>query len=442
MNAPKPTPIILYTVWLLGAPTASAVKQSAAREQCGCPCKCLARIAQLADRLRAAAEAAPKNLQKDAATIEKLLLGIADGNKELKRALTPLLATAVTKAAQYARTVETRLPKVKDHLQRLKEVAVLYDQLNYVAAAYDVAVITQAAVSALVSATFAANNHNKKTRSSCGNTEDDDKTPIEDLVFTFDQGIEVTELTMETTLKCTNQGGSGACNNVASDKVTIGAHFKHTTSTHAGGQITGKIHQKIGITNIKLSHLTTSELQAKHSAAFQAAAALLSHRDLTALETYTASSDFNTLVYRAVIEDKPVTEITGSKKTAVEAALRKYYGKEDGTEFQTKIWQAIEKTKATYYSGKDDQTVDISQLNGDTQAAAAVASGFSKFQRTQNYPQGQGKSSETQIKSSTEKCKENTEATKCTEDKDCEHKDGKCELKDTIKVKGEGRKKH
>nr|APD73076.1 variant surface glycoprotein 1125.238 [Trypanosoma brucei] len=86
-------------------------------------------------------------------------------------------------------------------------------------------------------------------------------------------------------------------------------------------------------------------------------------------------------------------------------------------------------------NGKIEGT--LAQIAKGPQAARAIAyyTGLSIQNRNKKRTQ-----TPIQDKKLSDKCKEGTEESKCTEDTDCEHKDGKCQVKEGVKVEGNGGK--
>nr|AGQ50034.1 variant surface glycoprotein [Trypanosoma brucei] len=115
--------------------------------------------------------------------------------------------------------------------------------------------------------------------------------------------------------------------------------------------------------------------------------------------------------------------------------IKKAYGKE-ADKFKTEFIDNVNKKSISYRGHKATEKAKIGDLALKSEAAAAIA----YFQRQKflaaaaALPAAKPEKSE-----ATKKCKPDTEENECKKDSDCEHKDGKCKLKEGVKSENDGK---
>nr|AGH60000.1 variant surface glycoprotein 1059 [Trypanosoma brucei] len=118
------------------------------------------------------------------------------------------------------------------------------------------------------------------------------------------------------------------------------------------------------------------------------------------------------------------------------AAITAVYGP-DTTDINKEFIEPLKDDKIMYNVGSTNADPDIVGVSNAANFGEAIAVVFWKG----NSRQQQAKPKTTTESKTTEKCKPDTEATKCKEDKDCEHKEGKCKLKAGMKAEEKKEKK-
>ncbi|CBH13049.1 variant surface glycoprotein (VSG), (fragment), partial [Trypanosoma brucei gambiense DAL972] len=121
-------------------------------------------------------------------------------------------------------------------------------------------------------------------------------------------------------------------------------------------------------------------------------------------------------------------KLSDSDRQTLTKFLKDAYGK-DSDAFNAKFTTLKPDHKVKIHKGGEVQAVDIVDANTDDEALNAIS-----IILADRAVQIAAKKQKTAVDSKkSEKCKEDTEESKCTEDADCEHKGGKCKLKEGVK---------
>ncbi|SCU66708.1 uncharacterized protein TEOVI_000855200 [Trypanosoma equiperdum] len=123
-------------------------------------------------------------------------------------------------------------------------------------------------------------------------------------------------------------------------------------------------------------------------------------------------------------------KLSDSDRQTLTKFLKDAYGK-DSDAFNAKFTTLKPGQKAKIHKGGEVQAVDIGDVNTDGEALNAIS--IILADRAAQIAAAQQTKAAVDSKTK-EKCKEDAEESKCTADKDCEHKDGKCQVKDGVKV--------
>nr|ARB50612.1 variant surface glycoprotein [Trypanosoma brucei] len=129
------------------------------------------------------------------------------------------------------------------------------------------------------------------------------------------------------------------------------------------------------------------------------------------------------------------SKLSEEEQATLTKFLKDAYGK-DNDAFNAKFTTLKPGHKVKIYKGGEVQAVDIGDVNTDDKAINAMS--IILADRAAQIAAAQQKAAVDSKKS--EKCKEDTEESKCTADKDCEHKDGKCQVKDSVKAENDEKK--
>ncbi|RHW73403.1 hypothetical protein DPX39_030078000 [Trypanosoma brucei equiperdum] len=122
-------------------------------------------------------------------------------------------------------------------------------------------------------------------------------------------------------------------------------------------------------------------------------------------------------------------KLSDSDRQTLTKFLKNAYGK-DSDAFNAKFTTLKPRHKVKIHKGGEVQAVDIVDANTDDEALNAIS--IILADRAVQIAAAQQTKAAVDSKKS-EKCKEDTEESKCTEDADCEHKGGKCKLKEGVK---------
>nr|AGH60018.1 variant surface glycoprotein 1078 [Trypanosoma brucei] len=111
------------------------------------------------------------------------------------------------------------------------------------------------------------------------------------------------------------------------------------------------------------------------------------------------------------------------------AALKKLFGFEEGNVLE-KIINPLANKHINYKVNDENSKKTIGEAASEADGHIALAACYGQLYR--DTLKKQVPTTATVV--SVEKCKEDTEENECKKDKDCEHKDGKCKLKEGVKV--------
>nr|APD74852.1 variant surface glycoprotein 1125.4332 [Trypanosoma brucei] len=120
-----------------------------------------------------------------------------------------------------------------------------------------------------------------------------------------------------------------------------------------------------------------------------------------------------------------------SESTAAEK-IKKYIKQVlggDQQKFEELFVTKLQNEELSYRGDKDTAKENLKTLAQKKENGAAIT-----YLLDKKTPKPQAETAKTIT--TAEKCKDDTDENKCTEDKDCEHKDGKCKLKEGVKVEG------
>nr|AGH60107.1 variant surface glycoprotein 1168 [Trypanosoma brucei] len=111
------------------------------------------------------------------------------------------------------------------------------------------------------------------------------------------------------------------------------------------------------------------------------------------------------------------------------AALKAIFGSEKPDLHKSHLAN-LSQTQITLNHGDRPQTLTLAQISTTADASDAIALFFNQAMRKQTTSES---AKEADVKTK-DKCKADTKENKCKKDKDCEHKDGKCKVKERVKV--------
>nr|AGQ50048.1 variant surface glycoprotein [Trypanosoma brucei] len=168
-----------------------------------------------------------------------------------------------------------------------------------------------------------------------------------------------------------------------------------------------------------------------------------------ALQTQPAAGKQLTLSGEALAADMLVVQAAGSclpayrgkaklseeEQTTLTKFLKDAYGK-DSDAFNAKFTTLKPGHKVIIHKGGEVQAVDIGDIRTDGETLNAISIILAKRAAQIAATKQQTKAVDSKTE---EKCKPDTEENECKKDSDCEHKDGKCKLKEGVKSENDGK---
>ncbi|RHW71799.1 hypothetical protein DPX39_060073300 [Trypanosoma brucei equiperdum] len=150
-------------------------------------------------------------------------------------------------------------------------------------------------------------------------------------------------------------------------------------------------------------------------------------------ETLANDESFITALRNGIQKYATITDTTKESETKnIKEHIKEMLGKE-ASKFKTEFIDNINKRSISYRGPKKIEKTTIGDLALTPEAAAAIT-----YLRSQKVSKTGPKQAETEPTSNTaQKCKEDTEENECKKDKDCEHKEGKCKLKEGVKAEND-----